>query len=186
MTQGAKTRSTSQRQVRSKGTTDLNAQLRIKCPSCGKALTVPSSAIGRQGTCPGCKNKITIESPVENRQATTPPPSKSEPEIIEAELIQQPSPNNRILTESANELIDVYKWAWHRGQAVFLCGSAVLVFLTGLAFIFEQPRLRNIPGGIMMVVGSFVVFAGGVWIWRRRCADFKLARSDVRRASNLQ
>ena len=79
-----------------------------------------------------------------------------------------PCTDQRILTESANELIDAYKWAWHRGQAVLLCGSAILVFLGGLAFIFEQPRLRNIPGGIMMVVGSVVVFAGGVWIWRRR------------------
>jgi hypothetical protein len=121
---------------------------------------VPSSAIGRQGTCPGCKNKITIRSPEKDTQV--------EPEIIEAELVQHPAPNHRVPNEFANDMVHSYKWLWYRSQAIFLCGMSILVFLTGLAFILEKPQLRNIPAGIMMVVGSFVVFAGGVWIWRRR------------------
>jgi hypothetical protein len=145
--------------------TAVDAHLRIECPSCGKALTVPSSAIGRHGTCPGCKHRIKIESPARERAATAPKPDE---EIIEAELVHEPVLNRQQLMGPIEELIYWHNWLWYRWLGIFLCGMGVLVFLGGFGFILEQPRLRNIPAGVTMIVGSIFVFGGGVWIWRRR------------------
>ena len=73
-----------------KSVTDMADKIRVVCPHCSKALTVPSALIGRNGTCPACKSTISIEMP--------PPPkpsrednAKRPAEVVVADLAQQPS-----------------------------------------------------------------------------------------------
>jgi ribosomal protein S27E len=146
----------------------VNAQLRVKCPSCGKALTVPSSAIGRQGTCPGCKSKITIESPTGNSPAVKPRPSKSEPEIIEAELAREPAQSKPALTV-ASELLWMKPQHRAKYQSVLLFVVSTLGLLLAWVFAFPgNPRLRNLPVAIMMLVVAPAGMSLAVWLWRRK------------------
>ncbi len=76
-------------------------KIRIKCPHCGKSLTVPVTMIGRSGKCPACKSSVSIKSPGTKRtqkpQSPPPPPkpkaqTHQQPvETIEAKLAQQPT-----------------------------------------------------------------------------------------------
>lgn len=70
---------------------EMNDRLKIICSSCGKALTVPSSAIGRKGKCPGCKHQMLIEAPPQAppRVAAAPPKPPEAP--VRAQLAEQPT-----------------------------------------------------------------------------------------------
>ena len=41
----------------------MSEKIRIVCPHCRKALSVPMSLVGKSGKCPACKNTVAIQSP---------------------------------------------------------------------------------------------------------------------------
>lgn len=86
----------------------MTEKIRVVCPQCGKALTVPSALIGKSGKCPACKNTIAIQSPASksetkpNQPAPAPVPprqttnAQKEPprrpvDVVDVRLAQQPS-----------------------------------------------------------------------------------------------
>lgn len=48
----------------------MSDKLRIKCPSCEKALIIPSNAVGKKGTCPACRSTFTIGTPGSDARKT--------------------------------------------------------------------------------------------------------------------
>jgi hypothetical protein len=70
---------------------DMNTQRRIKCPSCGKSLTVSSSAIGRKGKCPACDAVFNVGAAGHSMPANAPPPPPPTSRTSEVQLAQQPT-----------------------------------------------------------------------------------------------
>lgn len=75
----------------------MTDKIHIKCPACGKGLSVASKLIGKSGKCPGCSNKIIIRLPdaqnYEHSPATPPPPPRQTTPLdsTEPELAYQPT-----------------------------------------------------------------------------------------------
>jgi biopolymer transport protein ExbD len=67
--------------------------LRFPCPGCGKRLTAPEAAAGRQSSCPKCGTRVTIPSaPAAGEKPTgaTPPPGPKETASEHALLLMPP------------------------------------------------------------------------------------------------
>lgn len=74
----------------------MSKYIRIDCFACGKPLTVSMTSIGKNGRCPGCGTAVTIESPTNAAPPNSPPAGerpprrKAAPQVVVAELAQQP------------------------------------------------------------------------------------------------
>ena len=70
----------------------MSEKIRIKCFSCGKALNVPVSLIGKTGKCPQCKTSVTIERPEprprQPKSAKPKPKRRPAPPVVESEPTQ--------------------------------------------------------------------------------------------------
>lgn len=69
--------------------------LKVSCPQCRKALTVPDQLAGRTGKCPGCGASVSIPPAASVRTPPQPPPPAAAPEaILEGTLVHE-APSSR-------------------------------------------------------------------------------------------
>jgi hypothetical protein len=89
----------------------MSEKIRVVCPHCRKALSVPMSLVGKAGKCPACKNTIAIQSPDAQSAPRQNPPPKTPPRqstssqqdvhrqpvgAVDVQLAQQPSRRDEV------------------------------------------------------------------------------------------
>lgn len=68
--------------------------IRVVCPTCGKNLTAPDAAAGKQASCPACKTKIVVPATAAQPKAAAAQPSTSPPRSTPRPTAPQTAPRN--------------------------------------------------------------------------------------------
>ncbi len=104
-----------------------NPSLRVSCPTCGKSLRVPESAVAKQAKCPHCKSVFQVPVMAAEVRAAAPsvveidkPTPAYQPEIDEPENDRRahfpdssPTEQNQAASEHVQEVVDV---SFHRAD----------------------------------------------------------------------